>query len=547
VPDPVAPSTPAPPPPSPPIGDRDPPPALEPIACKPGASGAPARRLWRLSGEQYRNALLWFFYGRKPTRPGSALNTVIAPFETASTVERFTNFAAAYTMTDFELRRVLLVGGEVASLYVGLLRGDDRSCLGNGPGRLPVPACVKAVAEQRGPILFNRPLQPAELEAIRKTVEDAVPMLGEDEAAALAFQKLFTSPHFLFRTEIGEGAANAAGQVRLSSDEVAAALAYALTDFPPDPELWNAAQSNQLTTTEQVHAQVARLLGTLGPTSETVKRFIREYFKYEGVMDVFKDVFRYRPDFLVRDTDNLVGYLLSQSGGKDFLKTLLTTEVTYASNWTAMHSGVPTTNWASQRYTFMAGQRSGILTQPSFLIAFSDPESNHPVQRGRFISESLLCRPVPDLPIGLVPVIPADPKMTLRERLAMHSKDACWSCHKLLDPLGLAFEQYDHLGRYRTTEAGKPVDASGEITSSGNQDGPFRNAVELMHKLASSTVVEECFTRHSFRFWLGRNEQAFDGCALEQARNAYQKSGGDLRALVAALFASASFVYRSAK
>jgi hypothetical protein len=142
--------------------------------------------------------------------------------------------------------------------------------------------------------------------------------------------------------------------------------------------------------------------------------------------------------------------------------------------------------------------------------------------------------------------VPDDPTRTLRERLALHGVDpTCAVCHKLMDPLGLAFEGFDPLGRARTTTAGKPVDASGVLSDAGPASGRFDGIVDLARRLAASPAVEECFLRHSFRYWLGRNEQPFDGCALEASVTAYRKSGGDYREALLALVTSDAFLTRS--
>jgi hypothetical protein len=114
-----------------------------------------------------------------------------------------------------------------------------------------------------------------------------------------------------------------------------------------------------------------------------------------------------------------------------------------------------------------------------------------------------------------------------------------------MDPLGLTFEQYDHLGQYRTTDHGKAIDASGELTGAGDGfDGSFKDARELVAKLAASPLVEQCFVRHSFRFWVGREEEEGDACSVVDAAKAYRSGGGDYTALLRAVLTSDAFIYR---
>jgi hypothetical protein len=181
------------------------------------------------------------------------------------------------------------------------------------------------------------------------------------------------------------------------------------------------------------------------------------------------------------------------------------------------------------------------------MVHFSTPTETQPVQRGRWIAESFLCKDIPQLPIGEIPPRPMAANATMRDNLKIHSKDpSCWACHQMMDPLGLGLEALDHFGRHRTTEAGRPVDTSGVLAGAGPQDGPFEGAADLGKRLADSEVVHQCFVRHLFRYFAGRNEAAADACSLRLVHDAYRASDGDLVRAVAALFTSPSFLNRTA-
>ena len=148
-------------------------------------------------------------------------------------------------------------------------------------------------------------------------------------------------------------------------------------------------------------------------------------------------------------------------------------------------------------------------------------------------------------------------------------EEYCWKCHKLMDPLGLPFEQYDHFGRHRreelvvdlekTAEAKAknpnaprvmkpvPLDTTGAIIASGDPrlDGPVKDPLELIARLAASERVEQVFVRHVFRYFIGRNETLADGPVLVAAHKAYRDSGGSLRALLVSLLSSDAFIVRS--
>ena len=193
------------------------------------------------------------------------------------------------------------------------------------------------------------------------------------------------------------------------------------------------------------------------------------------------------------------------------------------------------------------GQRSGILSNPTWLVSHSDAMDNHAIRRGRWIRERLLGGGIPDVPITVDAMLPDEPGKTLRERMRVTRETYCWTCHKKMDPLGLPFEMYNHAGLYRTTELGEPVDTTGEIIDSGDAslDGEVANAIDLINKLAASERVEQVFVRHAFRFWMGRNETLNDAPVLQEAHRAYRDSGGSMNALIVSLVTSDAFLYRT--
>ena len=207
-------------------------------------------------------------------------------------------------------------------------------------------------------------------------------------------------------------------------------------------------------------------------------------------------------------------------------------------------------------------QRAGILTHPAWLIAWSGNFDNDPIRRGKWIREHLLADQVPEIPITVNAVISEERDHTLRQRLEPTRAKECWGCHRKMNPLGLPFENFDDFGRFRTTEMlddiltifpdrhrdvrSVPVETSGEIVDSGDAgiDGPVADAFQLVAKLAGSTRVRQSFVRHNFRYWLGRNETFADSSTLIAADKAYTNNGGSMKALIASLLSSDSFLYR---
>jgi hypothetical protein len=302
-------------------------------------------------------------------------------------------------------------------------------------------------------------------------------------------------------------------------------------------------------------------------------RFFQEYFGYTAAPEIFKDDDLLPPEvrtYLVNDTDRLVHEIYLTD--RQVLRQLLTTRESYVmidalrmpTFREAKAKGTPhpfgKKNHANEAYslavedwkegqplTFPASQRAGILTQPSWLIAHSTNDSNHAIHRGKWIRERLLGGAIPDTPISVDAQLPDEPEKPLRERMRVTREAYCWKCHQRMDPLGLAFEQFDHWGRYRTEEFGQPVDTRGEVLLSPDPalNGPVANAVELVNRLANSDYVEQVFVRHAFRYWMGRNETVGDAQTLQAAWHAYHDNDGSMNALILSLLTSGAFLYRT--
>ena len=204
--------------------------------------------------------------------------------------------------------------------------------------------------------------------------------------------------------------------------------------------------------------------------------------------------------------DTLAAYLSSESDaflqqvlwGEDAkLSTLLTADFSMLNGPLASYYGVTAAGPAGtfSKVKHKDGQRTGILTQAGHLSALAKNNDTDPVARGRFVREALLCQPLPPPPGNLAPVPPPpDCKTTGRDRLAEHSKDAtCAGCHTLMDPLGLAFETYDGIGRFRTMDVGKTIDASGKLTGADPEGAAFSNALD--HHLRRRAVLQRSAAR----------------------------------------------------
>jgi hypothetical protein len=186
------------------------------------------------------------------------------------------------------------------------------------------------------------------------------------------------------------------------------------------------------------------------------------------------------------------------------------------------------------------GARLGILGKAAFLSQFANQKEGSPTLRGKFMRQALMCTQVPSPP-GDVDVVldepPPDKPQTKRQRLESHRANAlCAGCHSLMDPLGLPFETFDAIGRYRTTDHELPIDASGDFEGKAVAD-----ARELAFSMTSSTSVARCLVRKYYEYAFGAPERAEDGSALNDVSSQFHDSGYQLRELVLAIATHTAF------
>ena len=179
--------------------------------------------------------------------------------------------------------------------------------------------------------------------------------------------------------------------------------------------------------------------------------------------------------------------------------------------------------------------------KPALLALNAHATETSPTKRGKFIRERFLCQSIPAPPANVVPVLAEpDPNApTMRDRLKVHATDAsCSGCHNLMDPLGLALEHFDPIGRYRETDHNAKLDVTGEL------DGEkFDGAVELAQLLKDDPRTAECLVRQVFRYALGHVETTGEEPQITLLMQAFENNGHGLNALFHALATSDAFRY----
>lgn len=364
--------------------------------------------------------------------------------------------------------------------------------------------CAKRVVRELGSRAFRRPLTDAETDRYL-----GVLAAGRDEAApgqelALVLRALLQSPGMLYVTEVGGLPDN--GVVTLDDDELASALSFGVAGLPPDPQLSAAARQGELRSSAGREAQARRLLG-LPEARYHYQRFVEEWLGIAELARTHKSASEY-PEFptlqpaMLAETRNFVDHVLIEEQGS--VRALLAGGFSVVPRALAGLYGLASPP-SDERLDLTSLGRVGILQQASFLAAHAHETNSGPVLRGVTILRRVLCRSLPnpsELGIEIVPPAP-DASLTTRERYASHAQDAvCASCHAAIDAVGFSFENFDALGRSRSTEAGKPIDTGGflELSSGGHA---LTDSVELARTLAEEPELWACLARQQFRFMSG--------------------------------------------
>jgi len=410
--------------------------------------------------------------------------------------------------------------------------------------------CIDGFIQRFGSRAYRRPLLPAETQRLQAVFDWGKQNASAQDGVEMVIEVLLQSPDYLYRPELGADVV-APGIVRLSSYEMATRLSYLLRGSMPDQKLLDEAAADRLKTAEQIRVQAERLLAD-PHARETFKSFHEQWLDLEGVASIERDPKVYSgyteavPALFAQETQAFIDHVIWEDGGR--LSTLLTAPYTFVDATLASFYGMaaPASAGFSKVFTD-ATRRIGLLTQPSLLSLHAQPLQTSPVHRGKFIRESLLCQFLPPPPADLIITPPdLDPNLTTRQRFAQHSADAkCAGCHEQMDPVGLGFEHFDAVGRWRDTENNLPIDATGKLVRT-DVDGAFDGAVALAQKLAESEQVADCMLKNWTRFTYGRSETPEDACSLEDSRAQFAAAEYDIKKLVMALTQTDAFLYRKA-
>lgn len=366
-------------------------------------------------------------------------------------------------------------------------------------------ACTTGVLQRLGRRAWRRPLSTDELDvAVDLAVDAGTALSDASEGLGFGIAYLLTSPHFLYRVELGDR--QGAPEGAYDGFELASRLAFFLWDTLPDDALLTAAETGDLTTDAGLAAQVDRMLAD--PLAiDGVRALFSEMLHLDELPRVIKDpaIFTYWRDSLrasaAEETLRGIQALVFEDDGSYL--DLFTTQRTFLDGDLATLYDVPATAREGFGEVWLPEEqgRRGLLGQASFLMLQAHPVSTSVTRRGVFIREVLLCEEVPEPPANANTAIPeADENArTMRERIAVHLQNpACATCHEMTDPVALGLETFDGLGRARTTENGAPIDPTSELDGQA-----YANAWELAQRIVDHPHTAPCFTETVVRYATG--------------------------------------------
>lgn len=436
------------------------------------------------------------------------------------------------------------VESAVAQVFSDAVRRED--LLGCSPESLDAP-CVGQFIRSFAGRAWRRPLDETEAAQLEKVAETVTTELGSPlEGLHWVTVAILGSPNFIYRPELGALPANSAAG-RLDPFEIASRLSFLLWNTLPDEELLADAREGRLNTPAQIRAVTERLLAS-DRGREAVGAFAEDYMRLDRIPLQAKDVGLF-PEYgpalqkgMIRDMR--ATWESNTFDDKASALELFSTTKVVANAALAKAYGLDSTGLTDDTFKAFVlpadGPRVGILSKMAFLSQFANQKEGSPTLRGKFVREAIMCTHVDPPPGNValeVPESTPDKPMTKRQRLDAHREHPiCADCHALMDPLGLPFENFDAIGRYRTLDSGLPVDATGEF------DGiPVGDATDLGRVMAASDSVASCLVRKYYTYATAHAPRAVDEGTILNLATSFKASGHKFQTLILDLVSSDAF------
>ncbi|MEE2791030.1 MAG: DUF1592 domain-containing protein [Acidobacteriota bacterium] len=412
-------------------------------------------------------------------------------------------------------------------------------------------SCARQILSTLARRAYRRPVTPTDLAPLVSFYDEGRRGGGFEAGIERALRALLVSPDFLFRVVADPPGVEQGTPYRLSDLELASRISFFLWSSIPDDELLALASDGRLKNPAEVERQVRRMLAD--PRSEALaKNFAGQWLRLRNISGALPSDVLF-PDFgeslredFVRETELFFNSVIREDRP---ITDLLTADYTFLNERLAKHYDIAGVYGSDFRRVELGdGNRRGLLGQGSILTVTSYPDRTSPVGRGKWVLENVLGTPPPPPPPNvpeLEPSAGSDKVLAMRERMEQHrANPVCASCHRVMDPLGLALENFDAVGRWRGyMPGGTAIDASGAMPDGTAFDGPADLRELLVQKPAQfATVVTEKLMTYA----LGRGVDYYDIPSVRQITREAAANDYGLASLVVGVVQSTPFQMRLA-
>ena len=404
--------------------------------------------------------------------------------------------------------------------------------------------CARSFLSMTGRLLYRRPVPEARLVAMVEEAGKSAAQLKDFYAGlATVVEGMLISPEVLMIHDRSEPDPERPGRRRLDAYSYAARLSFFLWNAAPDDRVLKAAENGQLSTQKGREHLVEMMLAS--PRLEDgVRGVFDDMMGFDAFDNLAKDASAYPAETGAALTAareqtlrTIVDHLVTKNA--DY-RDLYTTRSTFMSpDLGAIYRVATPRGWA--KYEFPEDSpRIGILTHVSFLASHAHPARSSATRRGKALRELLLCQPVPLPPPNVDFSLVEDPTAnfrTARERVGAHLENpVCAGCHRITDPMGLALENFDGAGQYRTTERGVEIDASG--TLDGKQ---FKDLTGLAEAVRNHPALPSCLVRRVLSYGTGSPIENADRPLLDYFTAHFAEKGYRYTDLLRAIVLSPAF------